>query len=58
MRDWLPLLNFIIQCGLFVGLIWYTLETYKIRKAAQRSAEAAIDAAKAAQENLRLHRNF
>jgi hypothetical protein len=57
----LPLLNFIIQCGLFVGLIWYTVETYKIRKAAQRSADAATDAARAsvqqavaAQENLRL----
>jgi hypothetical protein len=61
MCDWLPLLNFIVQCGLFVGLVWYTLETRKIRKASQRSADAAIDAAKAAvqqalaaQENLRL----
>jgi hypothetical protein len=61
MRDWLPLLNFIIQCGLFAGLIWYTVETRKIRKASQRSADAATDAAKAsvqqavvAQENLRL----
>ncbi len=52
--DWLPLLNFIVQCGLFVGLVWYTLETRKIRKASQRSADAATDAAKAAQENLRL----
>lgn len=51
---WLPFLNFIIQCGLFGGLIWYTFETYKIRKAAQRSADAAIDAARTAQENLRL----
>ncbi len=63
MRDWLPLLNFIIQCGIFVGLIWYTIETYKIRKAAQRSADASTDAARAsvqqavaAQENLRLLR--
>jgi hypothetical protein len=61
MGDWLPLLNFIVQCGLFVGLIWYTFETRKIRKASQRSAEAATDAAKAsvqqalaAQETLRL----
>jgi hypothetical protein len=61
MSVWLPLLNFIIQCGLFLGLIWYTVETYKIRKAAQRSADAATDAARAlvqqavaAQENLRL----
>jgi hypothetical protein len=54
MNDWLPLLNFVVQCGLLVGLIWYTCETYKIRKASQRSAQAAIDATKAAQENLRL----
>jgi hypothetical protein len=61
MRDWLPLLNFIVQCGLFIGLTWYTFETYKIRKATQRSADAATNAAKAsvdqavaAQENLRL----
>ena len=54
MCDLLPLLNFIVQCCLLVGLIWYTCETYKIRKASQRSADAAIDAAKAAQENLRL----
>jgi hypothetical protein len=53
MCNWLPLSNFIIQCGLFLGLLWYTVETYKIRKAAQRSADAAIDAAKTAQENLR-----
>ena len=61
MREYLPLLNFIIQCGLFIGLVWYTVETYKIRKAAQRSADATTDAAKAslqqalaAQETLRL----
>jgi hypothetical protein len=63
MSDWLPLLNFIIQCGLFVGLIWYTVETYKVRRAAQQSADAATNAANAAvqqavaaQENLRLLR--
>jgi hypothetical protein len=61
MRDWLSLLNFIVQCGLFVGLVWYTLETRKIRKATQRSADAATNAANAAvqqalaaQESLRL----
>jgi hypothetical protein len=61
MRDWLPLINIIVQCSLFVGLVWYTLETRKIRKASQRSADAATNAAKAsvdqavaAQENLRL----
>jgi len=61
MSDWLPLSNFIIQCLLFVALVWYTVETYKIRKATQRAADAATDAAKAsveqaraAQENLRL----
>jgi len=59
--NWLPLLNFIVQCGLFCGLIWYSIETYKIRKATQRSADAATNAARAsvdqaiaAQENLRL----
>ncbi len=61
MSEWLPLLNFIVQCGLFVGLVWYTLETRKIRKASQRSADAATDAARAsvqqalaAEETLRL----
>ena len=61
MHDWLPILNFIVQCGLFVGLLWYTLETRKVRKASQRSADAATDAAQAslqqavaAQETLRL----
>jgi hypothetical protein len=61
MYDWLPLANFIVQCCLFAGLNWYTFETYKIRKATQRSADAAASAAKAsvdqaiaAQENLRL----
>jgi hypothetical protein len=61
MCDWLPLANFIVQICLFGGLVWYTLETRKIRKASQRSADAATDAAKAAvqqaltgQESLRL----
>jgi hypothetical protein len=54
MCDWLPLLNFIVQCGLFVGLVWYAFETYKIRKATQRSADATTQAAKASVENLRL----
>src|SRR5271156_1675600 len=59
--DWLPLLNFIVQCLLLAFLVWYTIETFQIRKATQRSADAAADAAKAsveqakdAQENLRL----
>jgi hypothetical protein len=54
MYDWLPLANFIVQCFLFAGLLWYALETYKIRKAAQQSADAATQAAKASIENLRL----
>jgi hypothetical protein len=54
MWNWLPLLNFIVQLLLLCGLVWYTLETYKIRKATQRSADAAIETAKVAQENLRL----
>jgi hypothetical protein len=61
MSNWLPLLNFIVQCGLLLGLVWYTYETWMMRKATQRSADAAIEAAKAsvqqaiaAQENLRL----
>jgi hypothetical protein len=59
--DWLAALNFIVQCLLFVGLVWYTVETRRIRKATQQAAQAATDAAKAsvdqaiaAQENLRL----
>src|SRR5467141_1780887 len=61
MCDWLPLANFIVQICLFAGLVWYTLETRKIRKASQRSADAATDAARAsvqqalaAQETLHL----
>ena len=54
MHDWLPIANFIVQCLLFAGLLWYAIETHKIRKASQRSAVAATDATKAAQENLRL----
>jgi len=59
--DWLAVLNFIVQCLLFIGLVWYTVETRRIRKATQRAANAAADAARAsvdqaiaAQENLRL----
>jgi hypothetical protein len=33
---WLPLLNFIVQGLLLVALVWYTIETFKIRKATQR----------------------
>jgi hypothetical protein len=54
MCDWLPTANFIIQCLLLGALLWYTIETYKIRKASQQSAVAATDATKTAQENLRL----
>ncbi len=61
MSDWLQLANFIVQCLLLVGLVWYTVETYKIRKASTQAADAATQAAKAsvdqaiaAQENLRL----
>src|SRR5712692_9190623 len=61
MCNWLPLANFIVQICLFAGLVWYTLETRRIRKATQRSADAATDAARAsvqqaqaAQETLRL----
>lgn len=54
MNGWLPLANFLIQICLFGGLVWYTYETYKIRRAAQRSADAATEATKMAQENLRL----
>jgi len=61
MCDWLQLANFIVQCGLLGGLVWYSIETYKIRKATRQAADAATEAAKAsveqaivAQENLRL----
>jgi hypothetical protein len=59
--NWLSVLNFVVQCLLLVGLVWYTVETRRIRKATQQAAQAATDAAKAsveqsvtAQENLRL----
>jgi hypothetical protein len=61
MCDWLQLANFIVQCGLLGGLVWYSIETYKIRKATRQAADAATEAAKAsvdqaiaARENLRL----
>ncbi len=61
MCDWLQLANFTVQCLLLIGLVWYTAETYKIRKATRQAADAATQAAKAsveqalaAQENLRL----
>jgi hypothetical protein len=61
MGDWFPLLNFIVQFLLLLGLVWYTVETRRIRKATQQAANAATDAANAsveqavtAQENLRL----
>jgi hypothetical protein len=60
MCDWLQLANFIVQCGLLGGLVWYSFETYKIRKATRQAADAATEAAKAsvdqaiaARENLR-----
>jgi len=54
MLEMLPILNFIVQVGLLVGLIWYAIETFKIRRASQASAQATVDMAKTAQENLRL----
>ncbi len=61
MTNWLALANFIVQCLLLGGLIWYTIETRKIRIATRQAADAAAQAAKAsvdqaivAQGNLRL----
>jgi hypothetical protein len=39
--DWLPYASFGIQCLLFLGLIWYTVETWKIRKVSQEQVETS-----------------
>lgn len=38
--DWLPFLNFAVQFAVLGVLIWYALETLKIRRASQEQAEA------------------
>ena len=40
MCEWIPLANFLVQCALFVALVWYAVETHRIRKASQEQAEA------------------
>jgi hypothetical protein len=37
----LPWLNFGIQCLIFGGLVWYAIETWRIRNIAQQQVEAA-----------------
>jgi hypothetical protein len=44
--DWLNLAGFGIQCLLFAGLVWYTLETRRMRKEGQRQADAAMESLK------------
>jgi hypothetical protein len=39
--DWLPYASFGIQFLLFVGLAWYTVETWKIRRTAQEQVETS-----------------
>lgn len=38
--DWLPIFNFALQCVALGVLVWYALETLRIRKASQEQAEA------------------
>ena len=38
--DWLPILNFALQCVALAVLVWYALETLRIRRASQEQAEA------------------
>jgi hypothetical protein len=38
--DWPPILNFALQCVALGVLVWYALETLRIRKASQEQAEA------------------
>jgi hypothetical protein len=39
--DWLPYASFGIQCLLFLGLTWYTVETWRIRKTAEEQVETS-----------------
>jgi hypothetical protein len=39
-RDWLSVAGFVVQCLIFVGLVWYTFETRRIRKTSQDQIEA------------------
>ena len=36
---WLSLANFLLQCLLFLVLVWYTVETYRLRRAAENQVE-------------------
>src|SRR5690242_4792384 len=47
MSSWIPVLNLVVQILLFGALVWYTIETWKIRKAAQSQAQAAWEQAEA-----------
>src|SRR5260370_41518365 len=38
-HNWLDYASFGVQCLLFIGLVWYTLETRRIRLATQEQIE-------------------
>jgi hypothetical protein len=42
MRDWLDYLSFVVQVLLLAGLVWYTIETRRIRKTSQEQVEATL----------------
>jgi len=39
--NWLQYANFVVQCLLFLSLIWYALETRRIRKTSQEQVETS-----------------
>jgi hypothetical protein len=45
---WLSLANFVVQCLLFGGLVWYALETWRIRRISQRQIETSQEQVEAA----------
>lgn len=40
MCDWIALASFLVQCAVLVALVWYAVETWRIRRASQEQAEA------------------
>ena len=45
----MPLANFVVQCLILLALIWYAIETLKIRRASQQQAKASQEQAEAQQ---------
>ena len=37
---WIPVANFLVQLAILVALVWYAVETWRIRKASEEQAEA------------------